>query len=208
MKILIIDDHDILHFAIQHLIAMNWPDAQFTSVWEGTSAIARCSEQTFDLILLDLSMPSVADGFNVLLKLRKLQSAAKIVILTAHEEKKYQHLSYEYGADGFLLKVQLKTQLVDQLKKIINHQKIFIDQVYIPQVFDKEKATWKEIITSREKEVLVLTVRGFTQKEIAEVLGISVKTVNNHRTHIMEKLNSGKHSDWFNFAIQHHLVEL
>jgi two-component system, NarL family, response regulator NreC len=207
MKILIIDDHDILHLAIQNIISSVWPDASYTSVWESNDAIEQCKHIVFDLILLDLSMPTVTDGLNVLLKMRNLQKQAKIVILTAHEEEKYQHLTYQYGADGFLLKIQNKNHLTRQIAQIMNNEKIFVNQVYNESLCQLELYSWKKIISIREKEVLVLTIRGFTQKEIAEILGISAKTVNNHRTNIMEKLNSGKHSDWLNFAVHHNLVE-
>ncbi|MBO8171378.1 MAG: response regulator transcription factor [Bacillaceae bacterium] len=126
------------------------------------------------------------------------------------DEEAYQRKAFQIGVDGYLVKNQKGEDVIQNLQKILDGQKVF-DQ----KILDEDETQggesdtpWDLPITPREKEVFIMTVLGHSQKEIAEKLSISVKTVENHRRNISKKLGSHKRSDWLELARKYNVLEL
>ena len=206
MNIMIVDDHEVVRDGLALILKDGLEVETFLFASDGREAIQKATNFNIDLTLLDLSMPEGLDGLHTLIELRKLIPEGKIVIFSMYDEIDYQKRAYEYGADGFLVK-QLKSEdLISSLQKILEGQKIF-DEKVINQDTESEH-TWDLPLSPREREVFILTVKGYTQKEVAEKMNISVKTVENHRQNISKKLGSKKKHDWHELAQKYNVFEI
>ncbi|MBO2535354.1 response regulator transcription factor [Rummeliibacillus suwonensis] len=211
MKILIVDDHPVVRDGLAFLLEDLFEIEETHFAEDGREAIVKALNHSFDLILLDLSMPEGMDGMQAIGELRRILPHAKIVIFSMYDEEVYQRKAYEAGADGYLIKQLKRDELVEQLKKIIHGEKLFANQQIVEKdgkVINDKKTPWDLPLTQREKDVFILTVFGNSQKEIAEKLGISVRTVENHRRNISNKLGNSKRSYWIEFAKQYNLLDI
>lgn len=207
MNVLIVDDHAIVRDGLALLIkdAFNVDVCLFAS--EGREAISIAEKHALHLILLDLSMPGGMDGMQTLLEMRRIQAKAKIVILSMHEEQVYQQKAYDYGADAYLIKRLKGEELIKKLDLVMMGKRLFLEIVK-QSSRRKDVSIWDLPISAREKEVFTLTVLGHTQREIGEQLGISIKTVENHRYNISQKLGLTKRSDWLDLAKKYNVFDM
>lgn len=211
MKVLIVDDHAVVREGMALLIQDSFAVDSVHDAQEGREAIQMAMQHSFDLIVLDLSMPDGLDGMLTLLELRKLQPQAKIVIFSMYDEEVYQQKAFESGADGYLVKRMKGDELVRALDRIMLGKKVFPTlhaQTQTGAERADSAAVWDLPLSPRETEVFTLTVLGHSQRDIAERLGISIKTVENHRHHISQKLGLSKRSDWLEVAKKYKLFEL
>ncbi|WP_146551784.1 response regulator transcription factor [Rummeliibacillus sp. SL167] len=211
MKMLIVDDHPVVRDGLAFLLEDLFEIEETHFAEDGREAIVKALNHPFDLILLDLSMPEGMDGMQAIGELRRILPHAKIVIFSMYDEEVYQRKAYEASADGYLIKQLKRDELVEQLKKIIHGEKLFANQQIVEKdgkVINDKKTPWDLPLTQREKDVFILTVFGNSQKEIAEKLGISVRTVENHRRNISNKLGNSKRSYWIEFAKQYNLLDI
>lgn len=211
MKVLIVDDHAVVRDGLALLIQDAFAVDSVLFAQEGREAIQLTMQHSFDLIVLDLSMPDGLDGMLALQELRKLQSTARIVIFSMYDEEVYQQKAFDSGADGYLVKRMKGDELVRALDRIMLGKKVF--PILHAQTQDGAEradspAMWDLPLSPRETEVFTLSVLGHSQRDIAERLGISVKTVENHRHHISQKLGLSKRSDWLEVAKKYKLFEL
>lgn len=213
MKVLIVDDHAVVRDGLALLIQDAFVVDSVHFAQEGREAIQMATQHAFDLILLDLSMPDGMDGILALLELRKLQPKARIVIFSMYDEEVYQQKAYENGADGYLVKRMKGDELVRALDRIMLGKKLFPTLHPEPLAHGGDERVesagpWDLPLSPRETEVFALTVLGHSRREIAERLGISVKTVENHRQHISQKLSLSKRSDWLEVAKRYKIFDL
>ncbi|MDE5413424.1 response regulator [Alkalihalobacterium chitinilyticum] len=206
MKVLIVDDHEVVASGLALLIKDMFSVEYIIQAQDGRTAIKKAIEYTFDLIILDLSLPDGMDGFEVLREMRSIFPDAKIVIFSMHDDISYQKKAYKLGADGYMVKRFNGDELMKYLNLIMSGKKFFEGK--LTEEWDEDEDTLTLPITSREKEVFVLTVLGHTQKEIAEKLSISRKTVETHRHNITKKLNIKSKADWIEIAQKYHLLEI
>jgi two-component system response regulator NreC len=207
MNALIVDDHAVVREGLALLIqdALGVDCVRYAN--EGREAIRLAAGEDFDLVILDLSMPGGLDGLQSLIELRRLLPDAKIVIFSMYEEEVYQRKAYQHGADGYLVKKMKGDELLKSLLTIMSGKKFFpgfqMDDLSAspPVLLDLP-------LSPRELEVFTMTVLGHTMKDIAKQMGISVKTVENHRHNIGEKLGTNKRSDWLELAKRYNLFDL
>jgi len=207
MNLMIIDDHEIVRDGLSMLLQQSFCIDGRICACDGLEALKAAEQFEADLVLLDLSMPGGLDGLTTLERLRKILPEAKIVIFSMHDDIGYQKKAYEAGADGYLIKQLKRDDLVQSLDLILANQKVFDKHVLED---DREGYHFHQIdlpITKREKEVFILTVRGYSQKDIAERLDISVKTVENHRQKIGEKLETHKRYEWVEMAQKYNVFQ-
>lgn len=211
MKVLIVDDHAVARDGLALLIEDIFDVDAVMFASEGRKAIQQALNYDVDLVLLDLSMPNGLDGMQTAVELKRiLPENTKIVIFSMYDEEAYMKKAYEAGADGYLVKQLKREEIIEQLKAILEGQKVFGGQVITKDQMmeDDKKTPWDLPITEREKDVFILTVLGNSQKEIADNLGISVRTVENHRRNISKKLGSNKRSYWLDIAKKYNILEL
>lgn len=160
-------------------------------------------KRTPHLLILDISMPNLR-GIEAIPKIRAIHPKLRILIVTAHQDKEYLYQAVAAGADGYYLKRDADTQLFAAIEKIRK------GGIYVsPRLSEKHEEGWEQIrrglsrsvLTTRESEVLKLIAEGKANKEIADVLFISVHTVERHRANIMAKLNLKNTADLVRHAI-------
>lgn len=206
MNLLIVDDHEIVRDGLSMILQHSYCiDAQEFAC-DGYEAIKIAESFPADLVLLDLSMPGGLDGISTLEKLRKKLPVAKIVIFSMFEDISFQKKAYEMGADGYLIKQLKRDALVQSLDQILANQRVFNNCVLESRIKSTTNHDLDLPLTKREQEVFNLTVLGYTLKDISEKLNISVKTVENYRQNIGEKLNTQKRHDWVEIARKYHVL--
>ncbi|WP_423410098.1 response regulator [Heyndrickxia sp. MSNUG] len=207
MNVLIIDDHEIVRDGLSVLLEQSFCIDERICACDGYEALKAAEQFPADLVLLEVSMLTRFDGLSTLDRLRKILREAKIVIYSLHDDIGFQKKVYEAGADGYLIKLHNRDELVQSLDRILANHKVFNSHELND---DSRVEHFRQLdlpITKREQEVFILTVMGFSQKDIAERLSISVKTVENHRQKIGEKLKTHKRYEWVQLARKYNVFQ-
>lgn len=208
MNLMIVDDHEIVRDGLMMLLQQSYCIDGKICACDGYEALKAAEKFPADLVLLDLSMPGCLDGLTVLTRLRNLLPDAKIVIFSMHDEIACQKKAYESGADGYLVKQLKRDDLIESLDLILANQKVFDGNIMDRDTGGDHFNRINLPITKREEEVFILTVMGYSQKDIAERLSISVKTVENHRQNIGEKLGTHKRYEWVEKARKSNVFQI
>ncbi|RGP39833.1 Response regulator protein VraR [Altererythrobacter insulae] len=201
------DDHSIIRTAISasltDLDAMSGNEIKVVDeVENGIDAIASIRSNRPDIVLLDITMPH-AGGTEVLLEAKRWSPESKVVVFTGVEASGKIAELVDVGADGVFCKSDDISELTDALPSILQGGRI-ICRRYTQML---EKSADLEPLTDRERQVLNLVVGGQTNKEIADTLGISVKTVDRHRTSVMSKTGSHSAAGLIAFALREGLID-
>ncbi len=195
VRIVIAEDHTILREGVRSLLASNTNYEIIGEAEDGREAI-RCVEKFKpDLILMDLSMPRM-NGMEAISEIKKRFKETKILVLTVHKTEEYILSTLKAGADGYILKDSTYAELMMAVKNVLSGRQYIspgISEKVIEGYLEgrktlKTRTAW-ETLTQREREILKLIAEGYRNKEIADELCISVKTVEKHRANLMEKLN-------------------
>ena len=193
IKLLLVDDHPIVLDGIKsHLCAQ----PEFEVVCDapnGQEALRKAKLLLPDVVLMDISMPHM-NGLEAMTSLRKLVPNAKILVLTMHDSREYIAQVVRSGARGYLLKDSAPAELVGAIKAVHGGEVYFspsVSKVLIEEMADGRKPSGPEQqpLTDREREVLSLIAEGLLNKQIADRLGIGVRTIETHRERIMRKLD-------------------
>ncbi len=211
-RIVIAEDHTILREGLRVLLSSH-PDLEVVGeAVDGREAIRKAEEAAPDLVLIDLSMPKM-NGMDAIHEIRKRSPDTKILALTVHKAEEYVLTALQAGADGYALKDSTHQELVTAIRSVLAGKRYLSpgvsEQVIEGYLAGKKaggpKSLW-ESVTPREREVLKLIAEGHKNREIAELLCISVKTVEKHRSNIMEKLDLHNVSDLTAYAIDRGIV--
>lgn len=211
-KVVIVEDHAILRDGLKALLTSDKDLEVAGEAGDGREAIKLVEELKPNLIIMDLSMPRM-NGMEAIKEIKRISKEIKIVVLTVHKNEEYILATFKAGADGYVLKDSSYNELMMAISNVLKG-KHYISPEISERILEgyiegkeklKQKTSW-EILTSREREILKLIAEGYRNKDIAEELCISVKTVEKHRSNIMEKLNLHNAQALTAFAIDHGLV--
>jgi DNA-binding NarL/FixJ family response regulator len=211
-KVVIAEDHKILREGLKALLASDPSIEIVAEAGDGIEAIRCVEKYRPDLLLLDLSMPRMG-GISVIKDLHHRLPETKILILTIHESEEYVIEGLKAGASGYCLKDAGRAELEGAIAKVLDG-KTYLSPDVAAKVLAvhmdgrqalKGHSTW-DMVTHREREVLKLVGEGYMNKQIADLLCISVKTVEKHRSNIMEKLGVHTASALTALAIEKGLV--
>ena len=211
-KIVIAEDHTIVREGLRALLDSD-PDLEVIGeVEDGREAVRSAEMLKPDLMLMDLSMPRMS-GMEAIREIKKRCPDTKIIVLTVHKTEEYVLASLEAGADGYILKDATHAELIICIKHVLKGKRYLSPEVsdkIIDGYLDgkksiKEETAWDRL-TQREREILKLIAEGYKNKEIADYLCISVKTVEKHRANLMAKLDLHSASGLTAFAIGKGLV--
>jgi DNA-binding NarL/FixJ family response regulator len=211
-KIVIAEDQTLVRQGLRSLLSSE-PELKVVAEAEnGLEAIRCASKYKPDLILLDLAMPKMS-GISALKEIKRQLAGVKILALTFHTSEEYILEAFESGADGYCLKNDSHAELLSAIDSVLSG-KIYLsptisDKVLKGYLEGRQKIkpdTLLEKLTQREKEVLKLVGEGYTSLKIGDILCISDKTVNKHRSNIMNKLNLHNASALTAYAIEKGLV--
>jgi DNA-binding NarL/FixJ family response regulator len=211
-RVVIAEDHTILREGLKSLLSSS-PDFEIIGeAGDGREAI-RCVEKCKpNLILVDLSMPRM-NGIDAIREIKRRFPETKILVLTVHKTEEYILATLKAGADGYVLKDATHAELMIAVKNVLSG-KHYISPGISEKVIEgylegrktlKTRTSW-ETLTQREREILKLIAEGYKNKEIADYLCISPKTVEKHRANLMEKLGLHNVQALTAFAIEKGLV--
>jgi DNA-binding NarL/FixJ family response regulator len=211
-KIVLAEDQKILREGLKALL--NATD-EFEIVGEAEDGLnaVRCVEKYKpDLILLDLSMPRMS-GISVIRETKNRIPGTKILVLTVHEAEEYILEVFKSGADGYCLKDASRSELIMAIKSVLSGNRYIspgISQKVLEGYLEdretvKSSSSW-DSLTHREREILKLVGEGYKNREIADYLCVSTKTVEKHRSNIMRKLDLHTASALTAYAIERGLV--
>ena len=213
-KVVIAEDHQLFREGLRAMFA-DREDLEFVGeAQDGFDAIRCVKKNDPDLLLLDLSMPRLG-GISVIKDLRGQFPDLKILVLTIHESDQYVLETFKAGVNGYCIKDSSREELRMAIDSVLAG-KIFISPSIAGEVMQgylsgrktiKEKSSW-ETITRREREVLKLLAEGYLNKDIAQLLNISIKTVEKHRANIISKLNLHNAAALTSYAIEKGLVSV
>ena len=194
-NIVIAEDHTILREGLKSLLSSH-PDLKIVAEAEDGLEAIRCAQvHSPDLLLLDLSMPRMT-GLDAIKGIKRVSPQTKIVVLTVHKTEEYILATLRAGANGYVLKEAHSNELLTAIRHVLNgHQYLSpsISGTVIDRLLDGEKPSVirpaLETLSQRERQILKLVAEGYRNKEIADLLCISIKTVERHRSNLMEKLD-------------------
>ncbi|NWF94080.1 MAG: response regulator transcription factor [Syntrophaceae bacterium] len=194
-RLVIAEDHVILREGLKALLSSG-PEFEVVGEAENGHEAIHCVEKYKpDLILMDLSMPRM-NGMEAIREIKRQSPETKILVLTVHKAEEYVLTTLRAGADGYILKDSTHAELMIALRNVLAG-KPYLSPGVSEKVIEgylegkktlKKRSSW-ETLTQREREILKLIAEGYKNKEIAEYLCISVKTVEKHRSNLMEKLD-------------------
>lgn len=212
-RIFIAEDHTIVREGLRSLLSSH-PQFEIVGEAEDGREVVRCiGDCEPDLILLDLSMPRM-NGMEAIKEIKRLSRRTKILVLTIHKTEEYILPALKAGADGYMLKYDTQAELITAIKSVLDG-KSYLSPGVSGKVVEgyikgsktlKTKSSW-DTLTQREREILKLIAEGYKNREIADYLCISVKTVIKHRANLMEKLDLHNISALTTFAIEKGLVD-
>ena len=211
-RIFIAEDHTIVREGLRSLLSSN-PHFEIVGEAEDGREVIRSIEGCNpDLILIDLSMPRM-NGLDAIREIKKLSPETKILVLTIHKTEEYILPVLKAGADGYMLKYDTQAELMVAIKSILDGKSYLspgVSQKVIEGYVEGSKTlkikSSGDTLTQREREVLKLIAEGYKNREIADYLCISIKTVVKHRANLMEKLDLHNISALTAFAIEKGLV--
>lgn len=210
VRVLIADDHAIVRAGLRALIASEPSLVLVGEAAGGWEAIDLVEKTHPDILLLDISMPDL-DGIAVTKKLKPQHPNLRILILTVHEDEALLREAIRAGASGYVLKRAAEAELLSAIR-IVMRGDMYVDPALLRSLLLEEKDTRSdrqpvEPLTPREIEVLKLIVQGYTNRQIAEKLCISVRTVEGHRANICGKLGLRSRVELVRYAREHGLIE-
>lgn len=211
-RIVIVEDHTVIRQGLKALLNSSNDIEVVGEAGDGLNAIRRIMEVNPDLALLDLSMPKMG-GISVIKEINKRCSETGILVLTMHKDEEYVLEAFQSGAKGYCLKSSSRDELFVAIRAVLSG-KTYVSPEISDRVLEgyletkkkvKETSSW-DTLTQREREVLKIVGEGYRNKEIADYLCISVKTVEKHRANIMQKLDLHTASGLTAYAIDKGLV--
>lgn len=206
LRIMLADDHETVRAGIKMIVNAQ-PDMEIVGeAGDGFSAIARARELNPEIIVMDVSMPEMS-GLQATLRIKKLLPEVKILTLTRHTDEGYLQELLRAGASGYVLKQSAPTELIHAIRAVASGGK-YLDPTITEKVIGgfankqvNSGTASVESLSTREGEILRQIAWGYSNKEIAHKLNISVKTVEAHKANAMRKLDMRSRIDIVRFAI-------
>lgn len=215
IKVLLTDDHKLIREGIQAMLSDTHDIKVIGSVGSGEDAVNFVREERPDVVLMDIVMGGMS-GIEATRWIKDLDQNIKILLVTMEISKEYVSAGIKSGVDGYLPKDIDKKMLVEAIRQVSRGERYFNDAIMklvFEDFYTHEKLKGPVIklpndLTKREFEILGLVASGKTNKELAEMLFISIKTVETHKTHILEKLNLRNTNELIKYAIKNKIISI
>jgi len=213
--IILVDDHVLIREGLSQLLLTFENINVVGEASDGYEAIKLAEKLKPDIMIVDISMPKLR-GVEAIKEIKRVSPLTRILVLSMHDREEYIKQSLKNGASGYILKNSASEELKSALKFVLN------GQIYLSPAISKSiVSNWLSesiagggkkgrdgLLTNREREVLKLLAEGYSNKEVANLLHVSVKTIETHRYRIMEKLELKNFAALVKYAIKEHLIEL
>ena len=215
LKILIVDDHALFREGLHFILAKHGDIAVVGDANNGIEAIEKVKALDPDIVLLDIAMPRL-NGIDTMKQIMSHSQKTNVIILTMHSNDQYIHETLTSGANGYVLKESASEDLIAAIRAVAG------GEAYLSPSISKRLITHHikggkraatggskyETLTQREKEVLRMISQELTTRQIAEILFLSIRTIENHRHNIMKKLDVHSKTGLIKYAIQEGLLEI
>jgi DNA-binding NarL/FixJ family response regulator len=214
VRIVIADDHEVVRRGMRVLLESH-PDWEVVGeTANGREAVEMATALAPDVVVLDVTMPEL-NGLEATRRIRAAVPGAEVLVLTVHESEPVVREVLDAGARGYVLKSDAGHDLVAAVEALCHHRPFFTSPVatmVLEGYLGRPARTFSSVpsgrrLTSRESEVVQLLAEGRSNKEVAETLGISVKTAEAHRSNVMRKLDLHSISELVRYAVRNKMVE-
>ena len=214
IKCLLVDDHTLFRQGVRRLLESETDFEVVGEAADGGEAVEKARELRPDIVLMDIGMPGPS-SFESARQIKKTRMETKILFLTMYEDEDYLVQCLEVGASGYVLKDTPAPQLLTAVKDVYKGGKYLSSQVlgklvedFRSRVRDTRMRPRISTLTPREREILKLLAEGNSVKEIAVILGLSVKTVEAHKFNLMRKLDIHNKAQLVTYAIQKKIIKI
>jgi DNA-binding NarL/FixJ family response regulator len=214
LRILIADDHDVMRDGTRALIERHpgWVVCGLAAT--GREAVTQAIELLPDIVIMDMSMPEL-NGLDAAVQIRRRLPLTEILMFTAHETDDLVREVFEAGAKSFIYKSDAHEFLVDAVQSLSQHKPFFtskVSEILFADLLNRSGGNSHgpepgQRLTGREREIVQLVAEGQSNKEVADKLGISVRTAETHRAHILRKLNLDSVAGLVRYAIRNKMIE-
>jgi two-component system, NarL family, response regulator NreC len=214
LRILIADDHEVVREGVRLLLERE-PGWQVCGIAKtGCDAVKQTRTLRPDIVVLDMGMPNL-DGLEAARQIKRILPETELLIFTARETDELIREVFEAGVKGYILKSEAGTHLVEAINALAQHKPFFTSKVaeVLFQRFSKRSASKQvvaqdgERLTGRERQIVRLLAQGMSNKEVADSLGISVRTAETHRASIMRKPGVGSFAGLVRYAIRNGIID-
>ncbi|MBI4548428.1 MAG: response regulator transcription factor [Ignavibacteriae bacterium] len=216
VRILLVDEQEIVRSGLRKVFQSKKRFAVIADAINSKSAIDLVTEYSPDVIILDIALPEKDDGIETIRKIKEICSVCKILVFTNIDVDSACRQAILAGADGYLLKKARVQYIIEAVNSITKGERFFgphISKILIAQSFETLEKRRRDSLplipklTKREIQILWYVAQGYSNREIADKLFISFRTVHNHRINLMKKLNIHKTAELVRYAVHNGLVE-
>ena len=209
IRVLIVDDHAVVRQGLRRILGEAKGIEVGAEAANGIEALKKISNERFDVVLLDISMPE-KNGLDTLKQIIEGNSAAKVLIMSMYPEDQYAVRLMKSGASGYMTKDAAPEQLVDAIHKVIAGKKYIspnLAELLLQECGNDTGKPAHELLSNREYQVLRLLGSGKKVSEIAQTLSLSVKTISTYRAHILEKMKLKNNAELIFYVMGNDLKE-
>lgn len=211
VKVMIADDHSMIREGLKQLLELEGEFEVIEEACDGEECINKLKSTKPDILLLDINMPKMT-GLEVLQKMKDLKMKVRVLVLTVHNEVEYLLKAVDIGVNGYLLKDSESAELKKAILSVVNGED-YIQPSLIPvlnaKMIDRSKDNEKlEKLTKRELQVLKLVAIGKLNRQVADEMEISERTVKNHVSNIFKKIDVKDRTQAAVFAIRNNLISI
>jgi two-component system, NarL family, invasion response regulator UvrY len=208
MRILVADDHTIVRKGIVQLLMEQYPHAEITEASSGQEALQHVMDSTWNIILLDVSMPG-RNGIEILKQIRSLHIHTPVLMLSMHPEEQYAIRALKAGASGFLNKERTTEELFDAIYRILLGKKYItasLAEAMAENLGVMHDRPLHEVLSDRELHVFQLLASGKTVSAIADELSLNINTISTYRARILQKLALQNNAELMRYAVENGLT--
>lgn len=207
IRIVLADDHVLVRQGLKSLLDREGFQV-VAEASDGQEALAHVQSLQPDIAVMDISMP-ILNGLNAAREMSRSSPKTKTILLTQHDESQYIREALEAGVKGYVLKSQVASDLLLAIRQVSRGQVYLSPGVSgaVLEAYNSKSEKSKNPLTLRERQVLQLIAEGKSTKDVASLLGISVKTAESHRTRLMQKLDIHETASLVRYAVRHGIVQ-
>jgi DNA-binding NarL/FixJ family response regulator len=208
VRLLLADDHEVVREGLRHILQARPAWEVVAEAADGKEAVRKAIETNPDVAIVDYSLP-LMNGIEVTHQIRSRIESTEVLIFTMHDTDIIIEQLLNAGACGYLLKSDANKSLIEAVESLANHEPFFTRKVVATLLssFLAQPKRSGTSISGRERSVLQLIAEGHTNKEVGDLLHISLKTVESHRASVMRKLKLSSSADLVRYAIRNQIIE-